>query len=113
LDKSRGWHEFRSAEGIRGKPVRNLHVNLPVRTGLWCLKSHASEGVCLSFKKPANLRVFIEKLPIKVIYTHTGSATTSAGTCGSHLSWMGVTVPRSMSPVGIICRGPRRAPAMP
>jgi len=67
------------------------------------------EGVRLSFKKPTNLQVLIEKLPIKIIYTCTGSATTSAGTCRSHLSRMGVTVPRNMSPVGIICGGPCRS----
>jgi len=58
--------------------VKNPQVNSPVRAGPRWLKSRTGEGVCLSFKKPTNLRVFIENLPIKVIYTHTVSATTSA-----------------------------------
>jgi len=80
---------------------KKLQVNSPVCAGPRCLKSRMGEGVRLSFKKPANLQVLIEKLPIKVIYTRTGSATTFAGTCGSHPSRMGVTVPRNMSPAGV------------
>jgi len=110
LSHARGWHRFRYAEGTRGKPAKNPQVNSPVCAGPRRLKTRKGEGVCLSFKKPANLRVFMKKLPIKVIYTRTGSATTSAGTRGSHPSRMGVTVPRNMSPVGIIRGAPVLCP---
>jgi len=69
--------------------------------------------VHLGFKKPAKLQAPLGKLPIKVIYTCTGSTTTSASTCGSHLSQMGVTTPRNMSSTSIICRGPWGPHAMP
>ena len=95
-----------------GNLWKNPQVNSPVCTGPRHLKSHTGEGVHLSFKKPANLQVFIENLPIKVIYTRTGSTTTSPGTYGSHPSQMGVTVSRNMSPAGIICGGPRGAPML-
>jgi len=99
-----------TGSGMQKVPTGNLwknpQVNSPVHAGPQRLKPRMGEGLHLSFKKPANLWVFIENLPIKDIYTHTGSATTSAGTCRSHPSRMGVTIPRNMSPAGIICGAP-------
>jgi len=89
-----------------GNPQKYLQVNKPIHAGSWCLNTHTDGGGHLGLKNPPNLQVPLRKLPYLVIFTHMGVTSPSTGTCGSHLSQMGVTASVKKIPAGIICRGP-------
>jgi len=73
----------------RGNLQKYLKVNTPVPAGSWHLNTYADGGGHLSLKSPPNLLVPLRKLPYLVNFTCMGVTSLSAGTCGSHASWMG------------------------
>jgi len=66
----------------------------PVPVGSQHLKSLTGGGKDLGHKKHTNLWIPTIKLLYKVIFTCIQVSTVSAGTCGHHLSRMGVLVSR-------------------
>jgi len=99
-----------TGSGITKVPGGNLQkypqVNTLIHAGSWHLNTCMDGGGHLSLKKPPNLQVLLRKLPYLVIFTCMGVTSPSTGTCGSHLSRMGVTALVKKIPTGIIHRGP-------
>ena len=79
-----------------GKNTRTCRFRVPKHPYGW--------GDHLSPQIPETLWVPLKILPNKVAFTCTSVSGTLAGTCWSHLSQMGVTVSRHVTPAGIICR---------